>query len=180
MNRRPYLVAIALLLSAGASLYACSSTSGSPSAMAVKPSPTLGWCYDLMKPGYATLPICGYPWQNDRGNGINITADWDGSCFGEHGPQCLPHPSPKNCAVIGPGWAAHLGTTCGYARRQLAGEAASKQGFYFITDDGTALHLNGPNGKNQCMKLAPAPRPRRSYCFGIGKIGNTEGSAGGP
>ena len=138
-----------------------------------------GWFYVLSKPGFPDLLVGPYPWQNDAGNGIAICRDWLGSMKCTHGPQCLPRPGPGSCACLPsciPGIAAAIGATTSGDCSQMP-DAGLKRGYYYVDQ---ALVPHGPYTKQQCMNLDFAPAPRRSYCFGVGKIGNTEGSIGGP
>jgi len=158
----------------------CGAGSSSRPPPAPKPVPSqLGWFYSITKAG-TSVNIGPYPWHPGGAHGLAICRDWLGSIGCAHGNQCLPNPTPKNCAClpasVALGIAASVGATQSGDCSQKA-EAGFAPGYYYID---AAILVHGPYGKAQCMALAPAPKPRRSYCFGIGAVPNTEGSAGGP
>lgn len=173
MSRLRY-IALLLLLSA------CSTSPTQQYTSSVSLPAEPGWFYVLSKPGFPDLHVGPYPWQNTPSHGLAICRDWLGSMGCAHGNQCLPHPSPTNCACMSSGCAlgiaASVGATASADCSQMP-DVGVARGFYCVDQQ---LQLHGPYNKAQAMRFCPAPAPRRSYAFGIGKIGNTEGSNGGP
>jgi hypothetical protein len=151
-----------------------------------------GWWFTITPPAGAgpVLYIGPFPAPSKT---WSICADWCGSAWWRHGPNCLDDPTAYNCQPWPPGH-----PDLGFGQRdggtvstcfELTPEQVQamhlrklKWGFYYIAykagwalerEKGAAFTLN------DCKALTAWPY-ERDRCCGVGAISNTEGSPDGP